>query len=315
MPASFLPAPAARKGRSSNCSYACIAALKRFVLRMGPGGAAEAAPFQSCALFQAAATFQSRALFQAAATFKLPRFKERRGSPALSRRNGSIRSDFESVVTAVGLYGDGAGSHWAGRQSVLTAAFPAEIRIVPAKRISKLWDCKVTPAGSVCQGRNTTGCISNNDAADAGVGEGISTRGIHGAFINGGGGSVSEAVTQLVPSAKADSVWSIPGPPALPSRAFPCRRFAAEEDLVASRPGREFRNRLRKSRSYTVGCGRNSRSLHCASPSLQEGLAPVGTTGYVGITGCVGMTGRESGMNGTGMTGACSQSDCMPGSW
>jgi hypothetical protein len=30
------------------------------------------------------------------------------------------------------------------------------------------WDCKVTPAGCACQGRNTTGCIPSNDALDAG---------------------------------------------------------------------------------------------------------------------------------------------------
>jgi len=46
---------------------------------------------------------------------------------------------------------------------------PAEIRPVPARRISKPWDCKVTPAYCACQEGNTTGCILNNDGLGAGL--------------------------------------------------------------------------------------------------------------------------------------------------
>lgn len=45
-----------------------------------------------------------------------------------------------------------------------------EFRPVPAGRNSLLWDCKVTPARSACQGRNTIGCIPSNDGLGAGFG-------------------------------------------------------------------------------------------------------------------------------------------------
>ena len=49
--------------------------------------------------------------------------------------------------------------------------------LVPARRKFVAWDCKVTPADCACQERNTTGCISNNDGADTGMGARFSTFG------------------------------------------------------------------------------------------------------------------------------------------
>ena len=47
----------------------------------------------------------------------------------------------------------------------------------------------------------------------------------------------------FVPSAEADSVCSTSGLPALPCRAFTCRRFAAGIELIPpSLPDLEFRN-------------------------------------------------------------------------
>jgi hypothetical protein len=66
--------------------------------------------------------------------------------------------------------------------TLLTA--PAESRPVPARRISKLWDCKVTPAYCGCQGGNTIGCISSNDGLDAGPTDCFSTTEIHGLFTS-----------------------------------------------------------------------------------------------------------------------------------
>jgi len=63
-----------------------------------------------------------------------------------------------------------------------TSTSRAETRFVPARRISNLWDCKVTPAYCACQERNTIGCISSNDGLDAGVADWFSTSGIHGGF-------------------------------------------------------------------------------------------------------------------------------------
>jgi hypothetical protein len=55
--------------------------------------------------------------------------------------------------------------------------------LVPASRgFNGLWECKLTPAYCTCQERNTTGCIFNNDGADAGVVDLFSTRGIHRGF-------------------------------------------------------------------------------------------------------------------------------------
>ena len=47
-----------------------------------------------------------------------------------------------------------------------------------------LWDCKVTPAYCVCQGRNTICCILNNDGPGAGVWEFFPQGEIHRGFIN-----------------------------------------------------------------------------------------------------------------------------------
>jgi len=88
------------------------------------------------------------------------------------------------------FYGCSAGSPLAWRHTVLTtlSTSPAETRLVPARQISKLWDCKVTPAYCACQEGNTIGCISSNDGLDAGMRDWFSTTGIHRAFIKGGGG-------------------------------------------------------------------------------------------------------------------------------
>jgi hypothetical protein len=57
---------------------------------------------------------------------------------------------------------------------------------VPARRVSKvLRDCKITPAYGACQGRNTTGCILNNDGLGAGEADSFSTREIHRGFTEG----------------------------------------------------------------------------------------------------------------------------------
>ena len=76
---------------------------------------------------------------------------------------------------------------------------PAETRPVPARRISKLWDCKVTPAYCTCQEGNTTGCISSNDGLDAGVRVRFSTSGIHTGFTKVGGGVKREVSRSGVP--------------------------------------------------------------------------------------------------------------------
>src|ERR1700678_2440164 len=53
----------------------------------------------------------------------------------------------------------------------------------PRARISRPWDCKITPPYCTCQERNTTGCTLNNDGLGAGVVANFSTMEIHGAFI------------------------------------------------------------------------------------------------------------------------------------
>ncbi len=77
------------------------------------------------------------------------------------------------------VYRSGAGHLWPGAAPALTSALGLKIPLVPARRIERLWECKVTPAGCVCQERNTTGCISSNDGRGAGAGRWFSTGEIH----------------------------------------------------------------------------------------------------------------------------------------
>ncbi len=61
----------------------------------------------------------------------------------------------------------------ASAKSPLAGAGPRSLvyafRLIPVRRKFVAWDCKVTPADCACQERNTTGCISSNDGADAGT--------------------------------------------------------------------------------------------------------------------------------------------------
>src|SRR4029077_17995704 len=50
---------------------------------------------------------------------------------------------------------------------VLIVCTAWEFRPIPVRRNFRAWDCKVTPANSSCQARNTTGCIPSNDGLDA----------------------------------------------------------------------------------------------------------------------------------------------------
>lgn len=60
----------------------------------------------------------------------------------------------------------------------LAQGFPSFATLTPCE-FSTLWECKVTPAGGVCQERNPICCCPNNDGTDTPLPARLSTDGPH----------------------------------------------------------------------------------------------------------------------------------------